>query len=66
MDRDDMPEVATGIKVNKDEAECGELLADGSRCTYRGRPALVGKHRYHAHGRCNPIKAITMTNECPG
>ena len=46
--------------------ECGELLEDGSICSYSGTPAVVGKHKLDAHGICNKIKAIVMTNECPG
>ena len=44
--------------------ECGELLEDGSFCSYSGTPAVVGKHKLDAHGICNNIKTILMTSEC--
>ena len=45
---------------------CQERCDDGSSCTFTGRPAEVGLHKYYVHGMCNPIKAITLTNVCPG
>ena len=39
---------------------------DGTSCFFTGRPADVGVHRYYVHGMCNPIKAVVLTNECPG
>ena len=56
----------TTRRMNMGEVACEEVLEDGTVCPFAGRPADVGVHKYYAHGKCNPIKAIVLTNECPG
>ena len=60
----DLP--ASTRRMNMGEVACEEVLEDGTVCPFIGSPAGVGVHKYYAHGKCNPIKAIVLTNECPG
>ena len=42
------------------------VLETGEVCGFVGTAAQVGKHKYHCHGMCNPIKAVTLRYQCPG
>ena len=55
-----------GLGSMRMKKQCDVVLEDGEVCTFTGTPAQVGKHRYDCHGQCNPIKAVTVTNQCPG
>ena len=55
-----------GIKTNDLEKMCEVVLETGEVCGFVGTAARVGKHKYHCHGMCNPIKAVTLTSQCPG
>ena len=56
----------SGFRLNDGEIQCEETLEDGTACLFVGRPADVGVHKYYKHGKCNPIKAIVVSNVCPG
>ena len=47
------------LKTKDGEVCCGEVLPDGSVCSFSGTPAVVGKHRLDAHGCFNKIKAAS-------
>ena len=48
------------------QAVCEVVKADGGICQFRGTATQVGMHRWREHGQANPIKALVLTNECPG
>ena len=48
------------------EARCEEIGEDGVPCGFVGTRATLGVHRYYHHGKCNPAKALVLTNQCPG
>ena len=54
------------FRLHEGEIGCEEVLEDGMICEFTGTPAVVGVHKYYCHGKCNPIKATVVTNECPG
>ena len=45
---------------------CEHVDAEGTLCTYEGTPAQVGVHKFYKHGQGNPMKALVLTNQCPG
>ena len=56
----------SAARLNAGEIQCEETLEDGTPCAFVGRPADVGVHKYYHHGKCNPMKAIIVSNVCPG
>ena len=54
-----------GHTMQEDEIMCGETRDNGDECPFVGKRAAVGVHKYYEHGKCNPIKAVVVTNECP-
>ena len=56
--------LAAGPEGEDERVDCA--AAGGCQCDFVGKPADLGVHRYYKHGLCNPAKAVTLTNRCPG
>ena len=56
----------TSRELEAGQVECQEILEDGSRCSVAGTLSQLGVHMCYAHGKCNPVKALVLTNQRPG
>ncbi len=52
-------------KNEADTLHCKLSDKDGNACNFQGTPVSMGQHMWIIHGKCNPAKALVITNECP-
>ena len=52
-------------KNEADTLHCQLSDKDGNACNFQGTPVSMGQHMWIIHRKCNPAKALVVTNECP-